>query len=72
MADPYRVNGVLKREKVGRKSDALALSQKRKAELRAGVKQPENLRNAAARFRVLTEELSKFSEKHHRSPNLFL
>jgi hypothetical protein len=34
----YRADGVLKREKVGRKSDALALYQKRKSELRAGVK----------------------------------
>jgi hypothetical protein len=29
----YRVNGVLKREKVGRRSDAIALYQRRKSEI---------------------------------------
>ena len=62
----YRVDGVLKREKVGRKGDALALYQKRKAELRAGVKLPENMRHSAVRFRALADEVSKYSEKHHR------
>src|SRR5277367_6096565 len=62
----YRINGVLKREKVGRKSDAIALYQKRKAEHRAGTKLPNNLRNASVRFRVIADEITQYSEKHHR------
>jgi hypothetical protein len=62
----YRVNGVLKREKVGRRSDAIALYQRRKSEIRAGAKLPENLRAASVRFRVLAEEVVSFSQKHHR------
>jgi hypothetical protein len=62
----YRSNGVLKREKVGRKGDALALYQKRKTELRAGMKLPENFRTATVRFRVIAEEIRNFSKKHHR------
>lgn len=62
----YRANGVLKREKVGRKSDALALYQKRKTELRAGMKLPENFRTATVRFGVIADEIRSFSKKHHR------
>ena len=51
----YRIHGKLKREKVGRKSDAVALYQKRKSETRAGVKLPENLRNQGVRFKALVE-----------------
>ena len=47
----YRADGVLRREKVGRKSDALALYQKRKSELRAGIKLPENMRHSSIRSR---------------------
>jgi integrase len=62
----YRVNGVLKREKVGRRSDAIALYQRRKSEIRAGAKLPENFRAASVRFRALAEEVVSFSQKHHR------
>src|SRR5580698_8495715 len=37
-------NGKRRREKVGNKSSAIALYQKRKADARAGVKLPDNLR----------------------------
>ena len=40
----YFAEGKKKREKVGRKSDALALYQQRKSEVRAGVKMPANMR----------------------------
>jgi integrase len=40
----YFANGQKKREKVGRKSDAIALSQRRKSKIRAGAKLPANLR----------------------------
>jgi integrase len=62
----YRVHGVLKREKVGRKSDAIALYQRRKSEIRAGVKLPDNFRSASVPFRALADEILRFSQKHHR------
>jgi site-specific recombinase XerD len=62
----YRADGVLRREKVGRKSDALALYQKRKSELRAGIKLPENMRHSSIRFKMLCDDILVFSEKHHR------
>jgi hypothetical protein len=62
----YRAHGVLKREKVGRKSDAVALYQKRKSELRAGIKLPENMRHSSIRFKMLCDDILVFSEKHHR------
>jgi hypothetical protein len=62
----YRVNGVLKREKVGRRSDTIALYQRRKSEIRAGARLPENLRTGSVKFRALAEEVVSFSQKHHR------
>jgi integrase len=62
----YRENGFLHREKVGRKSDALALYQKRKNEIRMGAKLPENMRRASIRFGQLAEDIRRYSEKHHR------
>jgi len=62
----YRENGVLHREKVGRKSDALALYQKRKNEIRMGAKLPENMRRASIRFGQLAEDIRLYSQKHHR------
>jgi integrase len=41
----YTADGKIKREKIGRKSDAIALYQKRKSEVRAAVKLPENMRH---------------------------
>jgi site-specific recombinase XerD len=62
----YRVDGKLKREKVGRKSDAIALYQKRKADSRAGVKLPTNLRSAGVRFKELADAILTYSAAHHR------
>jgi integrase len=62
----FRENGALHREKVGRKSDALALYQKRKSEIRAGAKLPDNMRRASIRFGQLAEDIRRYSEKHHR------
>jgi integrase len=62
----YRVDGVLKREKVGRKSDAIDLYRKRKADYRAGIKLPENMRSASIRFKSIADEIFAYSEKHHR------
>ena len=62
----YRENGVLHREKVGRKSDALALYQRRKNEIRVGTKLSENMRRPSIRFGQLAEDIRAYSEKHHR------
>jgi integrase len=51
---------------VGRKSDALALYQKRKNEIRVGTKLPENMRRTSIRFGQLAEDIRRYSEKHHR------
>ena len=65
----YRENGVLHREKVGRKSDALALYHKRKNEIRVGVKLPDSLRRGSIRFGVLADDIRRYSENHHRDPS---
>jgi site-specific recombinase XerD len=62
----YRVDGQLKREKVGRKSDAIALYQQRKSEVRAGKKLPENLRSAGVKFKELADAILTYSATHHR------
>jgi len=43
----YEVEGKPKREKVGRRSDAIALYQTRKSDVRIGLKLPDNLRTGA-------------------------
>lgn len=62
----YRVDGKLKREKVGRKSDAIALYQQRKSDVRAGKKLPANLRSAGLKFRELANAILTYSASHHR------
>ena len=62
----YRVNGQLKREKVGRESDAIAFFQQRKSEVRAGKKLPVNLRSAGIRFKELADAILTYSAAHHR------
>jgi integrase len=60
----YRVAGQLKREKVGRKSDAADLYRQRKSELRAGVKLPANLRAKGITFAVLAEDALHWYAAH--------
>ena len=62
----YRVDGQLKREKVGRKSDAIALYRQRKSDARAGKKLPPNLRNAGVKFKELADAILTYSATHHR------
>jgi hypothetical protein len=50
----YRVDGVLKREKVGTHEAAKQLLNKRKNEIREGIKMPENMRHTA-REQIATE-----------------
>jgi hypothetical protein len=63
----YRdANGKLRREKVGRKGDAVDLLNKRRNERRVGVKMPDNLRNAGLRFGMLADDIETYSKAHHR------
>jgi len=62
----YRVDGVLKREKVGTHEAARQLLNKRKNEIREGIKMPENMRHTAVRFKTLCDDILVFSKKHHR------
>jgi hypothetical protein len=58
----YRVDGRLKREKVGRKGDAIDLYQKRKADIRAGVKLPDNMKSAGVKFKSLADAILTYSK----------
>jgi len=62
----YRVDGKLKREKVGRRGDAIALYQLRKSDTRAGKKLPANLRNSGVKFKELADAILTYSAAHHR------
>jgi hypothetical protein len=53
----YRVEGVLKREKVGTHIAAKDLLVKRKNKIREGVKVPENMRQASVRFKTLCDAI---------------
>ena len=63
----YRTRqGKLKREKVGRKGDAIDLLNKRRNERRVGIKLPDNLRDPGVKFKALADDIERFSEAHHR------
>jgi hypothetical protein len=62
----YRIEGKLKREKVGRKGDAIDLYRQRKSDARAGAKLPSNLRNAGVKFKELADAVLVYSASHHR------
>ena len=62
----YRVGSVLKREKAGAHGAAKELLNKRKNEIREGIKMPENMRQASPRFKTLCDDILVFSKKHHR------
>jgi integrase len=60
----YRAAGKLKREKVGRKSDAIALYQQRKSELRAGAKLPANMRTKGCTFSDIAKDAENWYVSH--------
>jgi hypothetical protein len=60
----YRAEGKLKREKVGRRSDAIDLYRIRKADVRAGVKLPANLRTKGIKFSEIAEEAEEWYVNH--------
>lgn len=64
--------GKLHREKVGRKSDAIALLEKRRNERRTGAKMPENIRAAVVRFSDLADAADTYSKAHHADSKKYL
>jgi hypothetical protein len=60
----YEVEGRPKREEVGRRSDAIALYQKRKADARVGIKLPDNLRQRAVSVEELGCEAIQWYKDH--------
>jgi len=58
----YQSEGKLHREKVGRKSDAIDLYYTRKAEIRAGIKLPTNMRVKSTTFGDIAEAGLKWSK----------
>src|ERR1035437_10496113 len=63
----YYVNGKQHREKVGRRSDAVALYQKRKADARRGVKLPELVPGKVVTFGQLSAMAVKYATEHCKS-----
>jgi len=62
----YEANGKPKREKVGRKSDAVALYQQRKSEVRAGAKLPRNMRLRRPTIADIGRKAIEWYTQHHR------
>ena len=62
----YEVEGKPKREKVGRRSDAIALYQKRKADLRIGLKLPDNLRQRPVSVGELGRDAIQWYKDHSK------
>ena len=62
----FTETGKIRREKVGRRSDAIALYQKRKAEARAGIKLPSNLRQQPITISELGEEAKQWYKDHDK------
>lgn len=60
----YFVDGKKKREKVGRKSDAIALYHQRKADARAGVKLPSNMRHKGEKLSALIDRAIAWYASH--------
>jgi site-specific recombinase XerD len=62
----YQVDGKPKREKVGRKSDAVALYQQRKSEVRAGAKLPPNMRLRRVTIADIGRKAIEWYAQHNR------
>jgi integrase len=62
----HDADGKRRREKVGRKGDAIDLYRKRKSDARSGIKLPTNLRAKGIRFKELAVSILTFSAIHHK------
>ena len=65
----YYADGKQHREKAGRKSDALALYQKRKADTRRGVKLPELVRGNVVTLADLMQDAVDYARVHSQTPD---
>lgn len=63
----YYINGRRHREKVGRRSDAVTLYQKRKADARMGIKLPEGRPRRAVLFEEIAADALAYSREHKAS-----
>ncbi len=63
----FDADGRRRREKAGRKSDAIDLYRKRKLEAMQGKKLPEKLRAPKVSFADLAKDALEYSETHKRS-----
>ena len=63
----FDARGRRRREKVGPKSVAIKLAEKRRTDARAGVKMPENLRAKSATFSDLADRALAYSKANKRS-----
>jgi len=62
----YKINGVERREKVGRRGDAIKLYSLRKADALRGVKLPKKMKLKGIRFKVIAQEAVTWYESHDR------
>jgi site-specific recombinase XerD len=63
----YYVEGIRHREKVGRRSDAVALYQRRKTDARMGIKMPEVRPRRAVLFEEIAKDALAYSKEHKAS-----
>jgi integrase len=59
-------DGKIKREKIGRKSDAIDAYRKRKDEVRRGIKLPDNMRDRGVTFQAIGEAAKKWYTDHRK------
>ena len=64
--DPLQIDGIERREKVGRRGDAIRLYQVRRADALRGAKLPANLRHKGVRFGVIGQEAIDWHISHGR------
>jgi site-specific recombinase XerD len=62
----YKIDGVERREKVGRRGDAIKLYSIRKADALRGIKLPKNMKSKGIRFKVIAQEAVAWYESHDR------
>jgi len=62
----YKIDGVERREKVGRRGDAIKLYALRKSDALRGVKLPKNMKHKGIRFKVIAQEAISWYENHSR------
>ena len=62
----YKFQGVTRREKVGRRGDAVALYAMRRADLHRGVKLPANMKHKELKFEVIGKQAVEWYIEHGR------